>query len=243
MSDLKRGGLTKEEVVKYHEEGYLGPYRVLSEDEISEYETNIVEKVLSTDGPRGNPYMYRHLDSRTIYELFARSEITDRVSSLIGDDLLLWATTIFDKVPGESSFAWHQDNEYFDLEPPLNITAWVAVTDSSVDNGCMQIIPGSHKQFIPHVRDEERDVFEEKAHPSFVNEEEAVDIELEPGEFILFNERTLHRSLPNDSDRRRTGVSARITAPFVHVNTNDPKILINGDDQFELNETTSPPTS
>lgn len=230
------GLLSQRAVREYHETGFLGPFDLLTESDAESLKATIDADVLSEEGPWGNPYMYRHLDSPEIYDLCANREITERVQSLVGENLLLWATTIFDKQPGADAFSWHQDTEYFDLEPPLNVTAWIALTDSVRENGCMQIIPGSHRRTIPHITDTERPVFEQKAHPDFVDEAEAVDIELEPGQFILFNERTLHRSLPNTSSRRRTGLSARITTPFVYVNTDDPKLLIAGEDRFGLNE-------
>ncbi|MFB6176665.1 MAG: phytanoyl-CoA dioxygenase family protein [Halobaculum sp.] len=233
--------LTEEQVRTYHEQGYVGPLEVVSPSEMAEIRAVIDEQRAEGDGYRDNPYMARHLDCPAVYELCARSEITDAVESILGENLLLWSTTLFEKEPGGTDFAWHQDQRYFQLEPPLNVSAWIALTDSTVKNGCMQVIPGSHKEVVPHIENPARPVFDKVAHPDHVDEDEAVDIELSPGECILFNERLLHRSRENTADRRRFGLSARITKPYCLVGADGPKLVLSGSDPFGYNPTTDPP--
>jgi hypothetical protein len=244
QSDGSNGGtmaLNKDEILTFHETGFLGPYQLYTPEEMADIRKKVNEEKEASDGPRGNEHMYRHLDCPTVYSLCSSKEIIERVQSIIGPDLMLWASTLFEKMPGMDDFAWHQDTQYFDLEPPVNITAWIALTESNIDNGCMQIIPGSHRKHIPHVEDSSRPIFDLKADPQEFDSEKAIDIELEPGEFILFNERLLHRSRANKTDKARFGLSARITLPYSRVSTSDPKIIISGEDWNNINNLTSPP--
>lgn len=233
-------GLDHGEVERFHVEGYLGPFDLSGPADVAEVRRRVDEE-MSAEGPRGNHHMYRHLDCPTVYELCADSAITERVRSILGPDLLLWATTLFEKTPGMSDFAWHQDVQYFDLEPPVNVTAWIALTEATTENGCMQFVPASHRDRVPHVEDPSRPFFDLKADPDHVDEKRAIDVELDAGEFVLFNERLLHRSRENTTDERRFGLSARITVPYARVNTDDPKLVLAGEDWSGINETTAPP--
>ncbi len=88
----------------------------------------------------------RHFDLEYIWDLATHPRMLDAVESLIGPNILLLATQFFCKYgPDKEKFvAWHQDVTYWGLEPPEAMTAWYAVDDSEVENGCMRAIPGSH---------------------------------------------------------------------------------------------------
>lgn len=232
--------LSTEAVERFHTTGYLGPFRVCSEEQMEEYRSQ-VESDIERDGPHGDPHMYRHLDSPAVYELCAHPAVVGRLQSVLGEDLLLWASTLFNKRPGGDAIPWHQDAAYFDIEPPVTVTAWVSLTASTADNGCMQMIPGTHREHVPHRESESNQYFDLVADPEHVPDKRALDIELSPGEAVLFKERVLHRSHPNTASSPRLGLSARFTTPFARINTDDPKILVAGTDEFGLNRLTEPP--
>ena len=72
--------------------------------------------------------------------------ILDAVEDVIGPDIRLFHLSLWPKNAGDPAYvSWHQDATYFGLEPPLQVTAWVALTDASIEAGCMEVIPGSHK--------------------------------------------------------------------------------------------------
>ena len=78
---------------------------------------------------------------------FARNDdILDMVSQLIGDDIALWNSSFFAK-PAQvgSRTPWHQDGQYWPIRPLATCTVWIAVDDSTTENGCLRVIPGSHK--------------------------------------------------------------------------------------------------
>ena len=85
--------------------------------------------------------------------------ILDAVSDVIGPDILCWTTNFFIKEPSSAGFvSWHQDSTYWGLDPDDVVTAWVAFTDATPENGYMQFIPGTHKvDQLPHLDTFHRD--------------------------------------------------------------------------------------
>lgn len=233
-----------DDVRQFHEDGYLGPYTAFTPDEMADIRDYVEKHVLdSDDGPQdGSPVHDRHRDHRQVYDLYTHPAIVDRMGSIFGDDLLLWATHFWNKQPGDAEIPWHQDGSFWDIEPPLNLSAWIALDEVTTENACVNLIPGSHRRQIPHVDAPDRMAFDEMADPDAFDPDDAVSMELEPGQFFLFTERTLHQSDPNDSDRRRLGTSMRVTVPFVDVDHDSlydghRATVVRGDDWHEINET------
>ena len=174
-------------------------------------------------------------------DLASHHAIVDRMVSLYGPDLLLWRTNFFVKQPGSKRIPCHQDFNYWPLEPPVICSAWIAIDPATVENSCLQVITGSHRKVIPHVKATEDTIFNEMGDEKYYDSEEAVDLEMKPGEFILFNERTLHHSHPNTSDKRRIGLAIRVILPFVTVLKSDSPDhvipVIHGTDTLGFNRT------
>ncbi len=242
--------LSLEEVRDFHRTGYLGPFTAVSVDEMAHLRTQIEETVLPTTGrnPK-NPLQSRHLDHRLVYDLITRPEILGRVRGLIGTDIVVWASYFFSKEPGGKEIPWHQDANFWPIEPPLNISVWMAIDEVTTENSCVQIIPGSHRKVLRHVPSRDGMAFGEEVDPSLVDTDAAVDMVLRPGEFFLFNERMLHHSHANASSRRRMGLSARYTVPFVALLDQDAPplfpghtcVVVSGEDRFGLNRSAEPP--
>jgi len=240
--------LSHEEADRFRREGWLGPYPAVSPEEMASIRACIEQEVLTTPGPNnGKVEHMRHLDCRVVYDLVAHPAIVGRIQSLLGPHLLLWASNFWLKNPGGKEIPWHQDGSYWPLEPVINVTAWIAIDRVTLENACLEIIPGSHKQVIPHVRAGEEQLFNTMADPSYFNPEDRVQLQMEPGEFVLFNERTLHHSGPNHSTARRLAIGPRYTIPIVRVEPTGPlwpghaSILISGEDYMGLNRLAEPP--
>ena len=78
-------------------------------------------------------------------ELVRHPKVLDAVESIIGPNILIYHLTSWLKEPHEPSHvSWHQDGTYFGLEPAEQVTAWIALTDSTAEMGCIKILPGSH---------------------------------------------------------------------------------------------------
>ncbi len=210
--------LSREDVDRFVAEGYLGPYAALRPEEMTAIRAAIETQVLTSDGP--NPRsrgQSRHMDSAIVYDLATHRAIIERIACLLGPDLVAWATNFWLKPPGGAEIPWHQDIAFWPLEPPVNVSAWIAIDEVTVENSCVQVIPGSHRRSIPHIPVEAGMAFQNMADPQFFDAEQAVNMELQPGEFFLFSERLLHRSSKNVSDKRRLGISVRVTLPMVHI--------------------------
>ena len=241
--------LTPVEIKRFHDEGYLGPIMAVTPEEMAGIRNHIDTVVLQKDGPNPKTRLQsRHMDSRVIFDLASHPAIIGRMRSLYGPDLILWATNFFSKEPGGSEIPWHQDLNYWPLEPLVNISAWIAIDDVKIDNSCVQILPRSHKKSIPHIQSSDGMAFSEMADPKYFDPAGLINMELKPGEFFLFNEKTLHHSEINRSNRRRMGMSVRVTLPFVKIEHDGPplhpghsSILVSGQDTMGFKRLMSPP--
>jgi len=241
--------LTREQIKTFHDEGYLGPLTAVSPEEMAGIRHHIDTVVLQKDGPNPRTRVQsRHMDSRVVFDLASHPAIIGRMRSLYGPDLILWATNFFTKEPGGSEIPWHQDLNYWPLEPLINISAWIAIDDVKIDNSCVQILPRSHKKSIPHVTSTQGMAFGEMADPNYYKTDGLVNMELEPGQFFLFNEKTLHHSEINRSQRRRMGMSVRVTLPMVKIEHDGPPlhpghaaILVSGRDTMGFKRLMAPP--
>jgi phytanoyl-CoA hydroxylase len=108
---------------------------------------------------------------------------------------------------------WHQDGHPWreQLGIELAVTAWVALDPSTVASGCLWVVPGSHHVGSRRLRrrDEPRNVFGWASPPGIVDESSAVPVELQPGDVSLHHHALVHRSGPNETDRRRAALAVR----------------------------------
>lgn len=223
---------------RYARDGYAAPLRVLDPGKARTYRAAL-ELHEARHGPlskshRNNPHLLFGWADRLIRE----PAILEAVSSLLGENLLVWGTTLFIKEPRDPGFiSWHQDSTYWGLDPADVVTAWVALTDSRADNGALCVLPASHKmEQMPH-----HDTFAE-ANMLSRGQEIAVDVdpantvalELEPGEMSLHHVRMVHGSGPNGSDRRRIGFAIRYLPTHVRQigGQSDTATLVCGIDSF-----------
>jgi ectoine hydroxylase-related dioxygenase (phytanoyl-CoA dioxygenase family) len=192
----------------------------------------------------------RHIDERFIWELASQPRILDVIEALMGPDVLVLSTHVFCKYPNarpsvaatQKFVAWHQDVTYWGLEPPYALTAWYAIDDSDVENGCMRVIPGSHRDGIMEhgkstkpgnllsINQEVR---------SEVDDSSAIDLVLQAGQISIHHGHLIHGSNSNRSDRRRCGLTIRYCPPNVKPITANslgkpwPAVLARGEDRFK----------
>ncbi len=240
--------LSKEEVHDYIDRGYSGPHTLCTSEEMAVIREKILAEVLTTPPPFDEENSQsRYLDCRVVYDLCAHPAIVNRVKCIFGDDIMLWKSNFFRKDPGGKEVPWHQDTNYWPIEPSLNISAWIAIDDATIENSCVQIIPGSHTKIITHLAATGKE-FQSEADPRHVETEKAIAMELKAGQFFLFTEKMLHYSAVNTSTKRRLGLAVGMSVPFVktyhHKLFRGHKcIMISGKDSIGINEFTSPPTS
>lgn len=136
----------------------------------------------------------------------------DAVVQLLGSDVALTHNQFVAKLPGhgqrQSEIPLHQDNGYGTLDPPDDVTVWVALTDTTVDNGCLVVAPGSHRAgLVEHRAVEHNPAFRE------VSGAEVVPIELAAGEAVAFSGLLMHGSGDNRTDAERVAIFARYCRP------------------------------
>lgn len=243
--------LTKEQVEQFYEEGYLGPLKACSPEEAREFREQAWNTLETENYPLQDadvsPRHDRHRDSRLVYDFVTQPGIVEKISDIYGPDLLLWTSHLWEKGPGEEGVPWHQEQHFSAIEPPITATLDLALDPYDEKSGCFQVIPGSHEGFIPHTGADGAES-QGYADRDYFDESEAVSVELEPGEFLVYNSRLLHQTLDNDTDRSRRTVSCRMTTPLVNILTDSPimyddheAIVVKGEDWHGLNATTTPP--
>ncbi len=205
------GSLTAAEVARFQSEGHLSPYRAMSAEaaagcaaKIAEYET-----ILGED-PQRYFKIKAHIAAPWMIELAKNKAILDAVESLIGPDILLFGSSLFAKRANDTRFvSWHQDSAYYGLDPHDEVTVWVAFTPSTKQNGCLRVLPGSH--IGPDRTHEEtydpQNLLARGQSIQGVEDDRAVYMELEAGEFSIHHERTVHGSLANMSGEPRIGLA------------------------------------
>jgi non-heme Fe2+,alpha-ketoglutarate-dependent halogenase len=200
--------LASDQVRFYREQGYLSPLRAFDVNKAGCYrallESGEREHGLAPDQRRK---MYLYL--KWVDDIVRDPTVLDAVEDLIGPDILVFHMTLWIKEPRTDAFvSWHQDSTYFGLSPAEHVTAWVALSPSSQQSGCVQVVPGSHLcGQIPHGQLKRSGNLFATGQTIDVPDNEALDyLLLEPGEFSLHHTYTFHNSMPNGSDDRRIGL-------------------------------------
>jgi ectoine hydroxylase-related dioxygenase (phytanoyl-CoA dioxygenase family) len=216
-------GLTADQMSDYTANGYVTGIRVVDEDRAAAYRSDF--DALSAREGRENSQIGlqdRHFTDEFIWRLATHDVILDAVQSLVGPNILLLATHVFCKYgePGGRKFvAWHQDVTYWGLEPPIALTAWYAIDDADTGNGCMQFIPRTHRDGVrAHGKADAAGnllSINQEVAMSDADEARADDIVLRAGEMSLHHGQLVHGSLPNQSERRRAGLTIRYITPDV----------------------------
>jgi chlorinating enzyme len=218
--------LTDTQVADYRSDGYLFPLEVFNAPQVEMILAEFAQAQafasaigLESEWPRLIRANANYL-MPFVYQVATAPRLLDPVESILGPDLLLWSAEFFIKgARSDKIVSWHQDLTYWGLgETDDEITAWVALSEVSVKSGCMRFLPGSHQQrIVPH-----RDTFDEANLLSRgqevaveVDEQQAVNVELHPGQMSLHHGRMFHASGPNSSAHDRIGLVFRFLTPSV----------------------------
>lgn len=204
--------LSHAQLDSYRNEGFAFPVDVLSPEEVRRARDGLE----AWEAQSGRPLAYP--EKSAAYLLFDWADalafhpaVLDAVEDLIGPDILVYHSTIFVKEANTPAFVhWHQDGAYFFLEPPEQVTAWIALSEASVRAGCMRIIPGSHRgDWLEHRDDPSPDNMIPRGQGVLGRHgpEDGVLMPLAAGQMSLHHTKALHASGPNANDDRRIGVN------------------------------------
>jgi hypothetical protein len=207
------GGYREIDAERFGRSGVAFPFTALSPEEAAECLARI-EAMEAARAGRLPPLLNfkPHLLVPWLWDLVHDERVVAPVRRALGPDVLCWASSFFDKGPGEPHHVpWHQDATYWGLTAPDALTAWIAFTPSTRTSGCLRVVPGSHARQLAHgpspsahnlLAGGEEILVE-------VDEAQAVDVELAPGEMSLHHLLLIHGSEPNRSQGRRLGFAIR----------------------------------
>ncbi len=201
--------LSTKQLKQYKELGFVSPIDVLKPEEAKEIRKEI-EKIENKwpNELEGLGRNYVHLISPVFDKVGHNRKILDAVESIIGKNILICGTTLFIKNANEKGFvSFHQDAKYIGLEPYNWVTAWIAVTDSNEENGCMRMWAGSHKSKLQHHNQkfDKNNLLTRGQTIENVTIEETQPIVLKAGQMSLHHPRVVHGSGLNKSNDRRIG--------------------------------------
>lgn len=212
----------------YQQNGYIIPIDILTPAEVEHFRA-VFDRIETEMGKEKAQLgvLQRHLTDPEIWALASHPKVLDAVQTALGADIVLVATHFFVKYPmvQERFVAWHQDVTYWGFQPPIAATVWLAIDDADVENGCMRVIPGSHKLGqLPHgksTRPGNLLSVNQEVPLELIDESTAIDFPLRAGQASVHDGLLVHGSNPNHSTRRRCGMTIRFTTPEITLVSSD----------------------
>ncbi len=221
---------------QFEEDGYFSPLRLFDKSTALSYR-EILETVEQKTGSLN--YRYKiHTVVEMAYKLATNKELLDSVEALLGPNILLYNTSFVIKEPhSKAHISWHQDLTYWGFNDDKQVAAWIALSDATEENGCMHMIPGSHKGGqLPHrTTKDSNNLLHHGQTIEGVSEEQSRCIPLNAGEGSLHHGWTMHTSYPNKSDDRRIGLTINYisTDMFQTQTEHDSAMLVRGVDHYK----------
>ena len=206
--------LSRQQLNGYDRDGVVFPVKVFSAEDVSLFR-GALESIADNCGEGSvKRFDNLHLFFDWAYRLVTHDALLDVVEDILGRDILIDGTLVFYKPPQDSSYvSWHQDSVYSGWHLTPSTSAWIALTPSHPANGCMRVIPVSHKQGLlnhVNVRDDPNLLNRRGEQIEMVvDESRAVDVVLQPGEMSLHQSNIVHGSNPNASGEPRIGFIVR----------------------------------
>lgn len=145
---------------------------------------------------------FPHKISEIMTRALAHPTIVDVLTKVISPNVKCMQSMLFIKSAGKPGQAWHQDEDYIPTRDRSLAGGWMALDDATVENGCLWVIPGSHKPGIlwPQAKqNDERFDCTDESYGFPYRDEDAIPVEVKAGAIVFFNGYLLHRSLPNNA--------------------------------------------
>ncbi|MBZ0298514.1 MAG: phytanoyl-CoA dioxygenase family protein [Anaerolineae bacterium] len=201
---------------QYDQQGYVIVRNAIDPDLAAETSAHV--DWLLQKYPDMRPEQLHHellVDDPFMHRLVGDDRLLDIVETFIGPNIALFAAHYIAKRPYDGQeVLWHQDGTYWPLEPMEVTTIWLAATDSTVENGCMRVLPGTqHNRLLSRAElqevDDGKNVLASGIHPSQIDDSDVIDIELKAGDVSIHNPQIIHGSKANTSDQWRKGLTLR----------------------------------
>lgn len=230
--------LTEAQVRHYHDHGYCAAVSVLTAAEVAAFRAELEAFEAEVGHPLGWPeksksYLLFDWADRIVHH----PRVLDLAEDVIGPDILAYhATTWIKEAQSPAYTLWHQDGPYFFLDPPLHVTAWVALSDATVASGCMHVLPGSHRLgALPHHdAPAEHNMIKRGQGVRGYDQEVGVPVPVLAGQASLHHTHLLHTSRGNATDERRIGFGISFIPTSVRPTGRSVPgaLLVRGEDRF-----------
>ena len=226
--------LTPSQIETYRASGIVHPVRAMFETEAAGLHERYQAQASFLKG-RNN--QKPHLLFTWLDAMVRDPRIVDPIESLLGPDLFCWGAQFFAKPADAAAYvSWHQDATYWGLSSPDVATAWVALTPSTRESGCMPVVPGTHRAQVPHEdRFDDANLLSRGQEVAVqVDPASVVNVVLQPGEMSLHHVLLFHGSEPNRSSQPRVGFAIRYVPTHVRqlAPIRDSALLVRGHDAF-----------
>ena len=190
---------------QYEETGYFSPIPLIDTKKAASY----LELLEAIEHKAGSLH-YRnkiHTVLRMAYKLATNKKLLDSIEILLGPNILLYNATFVIKEPYSDAYvSWHQDLTYWGFSDDKQVAAWIALSDVTEENGCMHMIPGSHKggEVTHDVKIDGNNILHHGQTIQDICEEESVSVPLNAGEASLHHGWMMHTAYPNKTGNRPT---------------------------------------
>jgi non-heme Fe2+,alpha-ketoglutarate-dependent halogenase len=229
---------TEEQIRQYEADGWVSPVDLLTSEQADECRNQLEAWELLRGGSL--PTHERsgaHILFPWIDELMRAERILDAVEDLIGPNILCWNSVFWIKEAQSSSYVgWHQDLQYWGLSNSDVVSIWIALSNAGEDAGCMNVIPGSHKETIEHAETYAKNNLLSRGQELEIDisQRKTVPMALKAGQVSFHNVRTAHGSGPNKTNDRRIGLSFHYMPPHTEQTLSewDSASLVRGTDQY-----------
>lgn len=217
MATAQTGNLqmmTSKQIEQYRTEGYTIHRQALPEPALARLQSHVDNMLANLpEGQRPEHQDGPHLRDPFLFRMCTHPALLDLVEQFTGPNIVLFSSHLIAKAKGDGlEVPWHQDAEYWNLDPMDVVTLWLAVDQSVAENGCMRVIPGTQTLGpIPHFTDAHKEdkVLDRGLDISRFDLNAAVNVELQPGDCSFHTPYIVHSSTPNHSDKRRCGYTMR----------------------------------
>ena len=213
-------------VEQFEREGYVLFPHVLDADLIGEAGEHV--EWLQQQHPDLRPEQLGHTlmtDDPFWARLVSDDRLLDIAQQFIGPNIALFASHYISKPPFDGQpVLWHQDGSYWPLDPMEVVTLWLAVDDSTPENGCMRVIPRTQTMDLQEMkkRTDVQSVLSSGMDAEFVDESQAVDCILPKGGVSVHHPNLIHGSNANHSPHRRCGLTIRYIPTSTRILTRGP---------------------
>jgi ectoine hydroxylase-related dioxygenase (phytanoyl-CoA dioxygenase family) len=205
--------LSEQQIRNYQKDGQISVPDKL-DAEFVKFAREKMESLFNHHPELGTDYVPHLIEIDNSWLDIAKSPvILDVVEQLIGSDIIVWGSALFCKQPmAGKSTPWHQDGHTWPIRPLVTVTVWIALDPANAENGCLQVIPGSHlsKELYQHVvKNDDGAVLNQVLSLSDLGNPEVRDVVLESGRFSIHDAYMVHGAEPNNSAYRRAGLTFR----------------------------------